>query len=257
MRSVFFSAAIIASVLARGQSNLDDQIQAMQTRQTQLEKVSKQYQDSINIVKSKIQELQRKKFLNNTNGFKTAVKYETRVADGPDRNNFIGTFPLGDSVSILGEEWSQLLATDGTITGYIGASNVVNSSDLQAYLKVISEKQEKEKQKEQMEKAEKQNEANAAAQRKRAEERAAVEKKRADDIRAALLARYGEETTEKVIERKIWVGMTGEMASYSLGKPLKINTSVGSNTTNEQWIYPDETYLYFENGILTNYQYSK
>lgn len=50
------------------------------------------------------------------------------------------------------------------------------------------------------------------------------------------------------------LGMSQEDAvDSSWGKPRKINRSIGSYGTHEQWVY-DGGYLYFENGVLTSIQ---
>lgn len=48
--------------------------------------------------------------------------------------------------------------------------------------------------------------------------------------------------------------MTNAMARESWGLPEDINRTVGAWGVHEQWIYPGNVYLYFENGILTSWQ---
>lgn len=69
----------------------------------------------------------------------------------------------------------------------------------------------------------------------------------------SLIKKYGQVNAQKIIDEKIWIGMTDKMALDSWGRPTDINRSVGSWGTHEQWIYY-ETYLYFENGKLTSWQ---
>jgi hypothetical protein len=77
----------------------------------------------------------------------------------------------------------------------------------------------------------------------------AIYKRRTD-----LTKKYGsQEIAEKIIAKKIWLGMSSAMALESWGNPSDINRSVGSWGVHEQWIYGD-TYLYFENGVLTSWQ---
>ncbi len=53
----------------------------------------------------------------------------------------------------------------------------------------------------------------------------------------------------------VYIGMTEEMALMARGRPSDINRSVGSWGVNEQWVYrSSDTYLYFDNGILTSWQ---
>jgi hypothetical protein len=65
--------------------------------------------------------------------------------------------------------------------------------------------------------------------------------------------KYGSIIYQKLKKGYYWLGMNQEMATISLGSPNKINSTVGSWGTNEQWVY-DGMYLYFENGKLTSYQ---
>lgn len=70
-----------------------------------------------------------------------------------------------------------------------------------------------------------------------------------------LIKKYGKSTYEKLKAGKIWIGMTDEQCKISIGEPTKINRSVGSWGTHEQWIYSkSDVYLYFENGKLTSWQ---
>lgn len=51
------------------------------------------------------------------------------------------------------------------------------------------------------------------------------------------------------------IGMTREQALASnWGKPSKVNKTIHSNGTHEQWVYGGHNYLYFENGILASIQ---
>ena len=53
------------------------------------------------------------------------------------------------------------------------------------------------------------------------------------------------------------LGMTSsDVILCGWGKPQKINSSVNSVGTNEQWVYNNE-YLYFRNGRLTSWQTSR
>ena len=47
--------------------------------------------------------------------------------------------------------------------------------------------------------------------------------------------------------------MTKEMVIASWGKPEHINSTVTALVVHEQWIYAD-SYLYFDNGILSGWQ---
>ncbi|MHC0039708.1 hypothetical protein [Pseudoneobacillus sp. C159] len=51
---------------------------------------------------------------------------------------------------------------------------------------------------------------------------------------------------------KVKIGMTkAQVLLTTWGKPLRVNTTVTSNITHEQWVYYGNKYLYFTNGKLT------
>lgn len=79
--------------------------------------------------------------------------------------------------------------------------------------------------------------------------RARLEKRTKD-----LASKYGTEVANKIIAGKIWLGMTDAMSKESWGLPNDINRTVGNWGVHEQWIYPSNVYLYFENGVLTSWQ---
>jgi hypothetical protein len=69
----------------------------------------------------------------------------------------------------------------------------------------------------------------------------------------SLIKKYGQTNGSLVYQKKIRLGMSKEMVIESWGQPKDIHRTVGSWGVHEQWIY-GETYLYFENGILTSWQ---
>jgi hypothetical protein len=72
--------------------------------------------------------------------------------------------------------------------------------------------------------------------------KAAADQAKAEEHRKSLPnARLGM-STKQVIERT------------NMGKPEKINRTVGRWGVHEQWVYDDGSYLYFENGKLTSWQ---
>lgn len=80
-----------------------------------------------------------------------------------------------------------------------------------------------------------------------------AERKAYTAYKDGLIKKYGTTDAQRILEHKFWIGMTDKMARESMGTPNDINRTVGSWGVNEQWIYGN-TYLYFENGILTSYQ---
>lgn len=81
----------------------------------------------------------------------------------------------------------------------------------------------------------------------------AVEKKKNDRIQR-LNKRFGNINAQRILERKVWIGMTKEMASESWGEPEHINRTITASGSHEQWVYSSGQYLYFDDGILTTIQ---
>ena len=71
-----------------------------------------------------------------------------------------------------------------------------------------------------------------------------------------IMAKYGcsRGVAESINNRHIQLGMTKEMVIAAIGRPRDINRTGGSFGIHEQWCYPGNVYLYFENGILTTWQ---
>jgi hypothetical protein len=67
-------------------------------------------------------------------------------------------------------------------------------------------------------------------------------------------------TEQRIMEGKIAVGMTDDEVRASWGEPRDINRTVTEYGVREQWVYgsytyiSDNTYLYFEDGVLTGWQ---
>lgn len=68
--------------------------------------------------------------------------------------------------------------------------------------------------------------------------------------------RLAKEKREKGISL-LKLGMGNDVVALNLGRPDRINLTVGSYGRDEQWIYPDDDlYLYFRNGKLVGWQMS-
>ena len=61
--------------------------------------------------------------------------------------------------------------------------------------------------------------------------------------------KYGPDLAAKIIEGKIWRGMSTDMVSDSWGTPVKINRVINGNIIKEEWIFKN-TWLHFENSTL-------
>lgn len=87
------------------------------------------------------------------------------------------------------------------------------------------------------------------AKRKKVAGIAAMNKRKAN-----LIDKYGESIANLIIQHKVKIGMTKEMARESWGIPEDINKTTTQYGTFEQWVYGGGNYLYFDNGVLTTIQ---
>ena len=82
-------------------------------------------------------------------------------------------------------------------------------------------------------------------------------KERLKSLRAQLkkkyITLYGQNFGTLVAEKKVAIGMSKEMVVSSWGKPNDINRTITAKSTSEQWVFTN-SYLYFENGVLTTIQ---
>lgn len=63
---------------------------------------------------------------------------------------------------------------------------------------------------------------------------------------------------DAMIDGKVMRGMSESQVQNAWGRPTKINRSVGSYGTHEQWVYDrgrnGAQYIYFENGVVSSMQ---
>ena len=76
-------------------------------------------------------------------------------------------------------------------------------------------------------------------------------KKRAHDC---LARTHSPKIAEAISSEVVLIGMSTSEALSSWGVPQKNNRTVSANVTHEQWVYPGDKYLYFENGHMTSFQ---
>lgn len=65
-----------------------------------------------------------------------------------------------------------------------------------------------------------------------------------------------------ITENKIFIGMTRDEVMQSWGSPTKINKTINSSGTSEQWVYRrgnfgNDQYLYLDNGVVRSMQSSE
>lgn len=69
-----------------------------------------------------------------------------------------------------------------------------------------------------------------------------------------LTQKFGASNAKKIMQHKIWIGMTKGMLLESWGKPIDINRTVTQNLISEQWVYYNYKYVYLENNVVTSWQ---
>ena len=69
-----------------------------------------------------------------------------------------------------------------------------------------------------------------------------------------LTKKYGKHIAGLIIKGYVETGMTKKMCIESWGEPDDINKTSSSYGVHEQWVYGNNSYLYFEDGILTTIQ---
>ncbi len=69
-----------------------------------------------------------------------------------------------------------------------------------------------------------------------------------------IIEKYGLEYGLLIIDKKVQVGMTEEMCLEAWGKPKSKNRTILNGLETVQWVYETNSYLYFDNGILTAIQ---
>lgn len=159
----------------------------------------------------------------------------TLIYEAPKSYKSIKPLKQGDEISVVEELEDQYKVTlGGNLFGYIAKAAVIKKSTKIASRNMELQKEEREN---------------------RIKNQLEADRIEAEKVRmASIKKKYGETIGNKIIDGKIWIGMTSEMAIDSWGAPSEKNRTVGSWGVHEQWVYGDHTYLYFENGKLTSWQ---
>jgi hypothetical protein len=87
------------------------------------------------------------------------------------------------------------------------------------------------------------------------EERKRIEEQKINaDRKIALTKKYGSSAATRILDGKIWMGMTEQMLLESWGQPDDINTTVTRYGTSKQFVYGLGRYVYVENGKVDSWQ---
>lgn len=173
----------------------------------------------------------------------------TNITKAPNNNDIVIHLPRNSKVQILdqftddkhGDQKYYKINFNGSIGWVIEDALISNTERINRGLLTEKEKKDKDI----------------------ADSLASVERKAKNAIeyeaRIRMLAKkYGISISDKILQGKIWIGMTKEMAIDSWGKPDHINKDTNAYGIKEQWIYENQnTYMYFENNICTAFQEHK
>lgn len=201
-------------------------------------------QDSVILLDQLITKLKIESVSKN-NDYRLAVLNQEAIVKDDYEGKIIGHVNKGDTVKIYAWKWWDLLVEYkiGKL-GYIGEGSIIKDGDLLDFIALLTEKARQDRMTEI---------DNESVSVEKVQKEARI--KRESTIKSKF-SKYGAKIVSKIIENKIWIGMTSEMAVASWGSPDQINKSVSTYGTKEQWVYSGD-YLYFELGLLKSYQTSR
>ena len=194
----------------------------------------------INQEYARIDKILKQKRLEQTVGDVYFCVKGTNILVTPDTYEVIAPLPTNSKVKVLAQtdKYSKIAYND--YIGWVLKNALISEANFNA---LVQQRKEQRIADSIAEKVKRENELKA--------QRITVAKRKAE-----LITKYGTTNAQKILDGKIWLGMTDEMARESWGIPDDINRTVGSWGVNEQWVYGEysRTYLYFENGKLTSWQ---
>lgn len=162
----------------------------------------------------------------------------TTITKSPSTYDPISSLKYGDRVRIVDKDQNNYKVVFNGTTGWVIKTALRSETEYNALIE--------------SKRAAAQKKNDEAIKAKEEEQRAAQAEQQ--NRKVALIKKYGTSIAQQIIDGKVWIGMTGEMAIESIGKPNDINRTVGSWGVHEQWVYGRDVYLYFENGKLTSWQ---
>lgn len=159
------------------------------------------------------------------------------------------TNSLGEKLCVKANSFGQ--GTFGSIEKYrppvMGKDIIYYDDYLVETAKLAEEKAKKEAE---ILKKKKEEERKKAEEIKAREER---NKQLREERLMRLKSKYSDRDVESILSGRLRIGMTKEMCRESWGEPKRVNKTTTAYGVREQWVYSN-SYLYFENGILTTIQ---
>ena len=243
---------LIISLFVINHTAFTQTIFQINSRIDSLENLKNELEQKLKIIIEEIEDLKNRKELIELNSFdkvkqvQTKTKKKTYLMSEPSsRSTEIISIPENTPIEIIDYDNSFYKAIYKNKIGFIWGFYVEKDSILESYKKYRDNEKKKKRTEEIEEKTRKEEELKKIEQEK--------QKKILAKRKQMLIDKYGRTIANKILEGKIWLGMTKEMAIESLGRPNDINRTVNAYKINEQWVY-DKIYLYFENDILISWQ---
>jgi hypothetical protein len=272
---------IIASLIALfvSVSAISQDLKTIQNKIDSLQDLKTMYESKIQQLDKAIKDLENAKVITSYEKYDD-LKYIVpnqplvRIRDKDDTSGKILAEPQNGEVITLidfNDKIDYWLVSYKNLTGYVNDVLIQQSAAIQDFKKYLTAKTLEKVRADELIAVENDRKASEARNvlLKQQEEKRKIEQQKRDDEaiklvveakqkeqerKAAIIKKYGNEIGQKIISQKIWIGMTSKMAQESWGSPNDINRTVGSWGVHEQWVYSHDTYLYFENGILTSWQ---
>lgn len=244
----------LVSFGAFAQSNvsIDQRILDAELKKLRLIKSIVSLQDSITRQDQMISNLKLESAMNG-NSYMIGVLKESTIVRDDYEGNTIDRLSKGDTVKIYKwKYWDLLVEYRLGKMGYIGQVYLEKNDLLANFLQSLESKARDERtkeiyQEEELRKLKQRQELQSAKDKVNATRVASIKSK---------FSKYGSKVVSDLIDEKIWIGMTSDMAIASWGDPERVNKTVSSNGAKEQWVYAHD-YLYFRAGILETFQTSR
>ncbi len=251
MKRIFTGLGLILSIISFAQINT-----SIEQKIDSLKKVNLEYTSLIELNNQMIFKLNEDLFLLK-NPIDTAIVKVIKavesvfVRDEPWLlSKITSTIPVGDEIMIVGFKSEFFIIKYKERLGFVHPYNIQMDDELSKIKEYYSIKEKREDQllqAKRMVEETKEREIHLENEKKNQTEKS-------KKLKEELTKKYGSIVAQKIMSGKIWIGMTSEMALDSWGEPKDINRTVTNYGTNEQWVYSDKNFLYFENGKLTAWQ---
>lgn len=242
---VFVTTLLVISIVSNCYSQESNK--SIETLEREVEKMESQIlnlKEAISDHKKMISLKRAKEYSTSMEGGVPKMKFITKnesnmYASSGTYSDIIAIFHGGEIFKVIGYKYHFVEVCNDTLCGWINKNDMANIHELDGYIPALELLQE---------------DANYQANQKDLKEQRRKINERKESFKKEMYRLYGEVDGSRIIGKKVWVGMTEQMAEYSWGKPESINRTTSAYGVREQWVYYSGSYLYFDDGILTTIQ---